>query len=124
MSETEYQPGTCNINPIERKKRLVAGLAGFTNSALLVAVIAFVSELTLLYPAIFLLNFVGFLGWLQYRKRFCTGLALRKKFHIGEKEEEIEDSEKVAEDRRKAFTLLVESAFLAFLTTCIVYILI
>lgn len=118
---TEYNPGTCNINEIESKKRLVAGIAGFANAAILTAVLFITPELTLLYGAVFLLNFTGFIGYLQYRKNFCTGLALKKKFHIGDEEEKISDSEKITEDRKQAALMLFESAVLAGLVTAAVY---
>jgi type III secretory pathway component EscV len=118
---TEYQAGTCNINQTERKKRLVIGVVTFINSAILALVLALIPQFTVLYFAIFLLNFTGFLGFLQYREKFCTGLALKKKFKVEEEEEEVTDSEKISEDRRKAAIIFFESGMLATGVTLLVY---
>ena len=122
--ETEYQPGTCNISEIESKKRLVASIAGFVNAVLISSVLFFIPELTLLYGAIFFLNFTGFIGYLQYRRNFCTGLALKKKSHIGDEEKEVKDPEKISKDRKQAALMLFESAVLAGLLTAATYLLI
>ncbi|MFB6100726.1 MAG: hypothetical protein ABEK16_05645 [Candidatus Nanohalobium sp.] len=121
MTDMEYSAGACNINRVESRKRLVVGIAGFVNSIILIAVLFFVPELTPLYPAIFLLNFTGFIGYLQYRRNFCTGLALKKKFHVGDEEQEVEDPEKISRDRKQAALMLFESTVLAGLLTAAVY---
>lgn len=118
----EYEAGTCNINRVERKKRLVLGLVGFLNAGILALILAFIPQLNLLYGAVFLLNFVGFIGVLQYRKRFCTGLALKKKFKINDKEETVEEKENIVADRRKALTIIFESFVTGSLLTFALYI--
>lgn len=117
----KYKPGVCNINQVEKKKRLVGGLAAFLNSAILIFVLVAFPQLTPLYAAVFLLNFAGFLGYLQYRKSFCTGLALKKKFHVDDEDEEIESPEEVSQDRKKVLMILLESGFMASALTLAVY---
>ncbi len=117
MGEAKYQAGTCNIDKVESKKRLAASIAGFFNAAIITGILFIASELTLLYGVIFLLNFTGFIGYLQYRGNFCAGLALKKKFHVGEEEEKIDDPEKMSKDRKQAALILFESAVLAGLLT-------
>jgi hypothetical protein len=118
---TEYRAGACNINRTERRKRLVAGAAGFTNSAILAAVLFFFPQFTLLYAAIFLLNLMGFLGLIQYRNRFCAGLALKKKFHVGDEAGEVSSPEKVSRDRQKALLMIAESVIASALLTAGIY---
>jgi hypothetical protein len=118
---TEYEAGTCNIDQTEGKKRLVAGIAGFLNALILIAVLFFFPSFTPLYAGIFLLNLMGFLGYLQYRSSFCAGLALKKKFHIGDEAQEVSSPEKVSRDRQKAFTIVVESVIGSSLLTFGVY---
>lgn len=117
----EYKPGTCNISQTGRKKRLVLGGVGFLNAGILTAILAFFPGSTPVYLAVFILNFVGFLGFLQYRNSFCAGLALKKKFKVSDKEEEVGASEKISKDRRKAFLIILESGILAFLATSLIY---
>lgn len=117
----DYEAGTCNINQIERKKRLVVGAVSFFNSVILMAVLAFFPELTILYAALFILNFAGFIGLLQYREHFCAGLALTSKFKIGDSERSVESEDEIAEDRRKALLIIIESFIGSSALTILLY---
>ncbi len=121
---TEYQPGTCNINSKESRKRLVTGAAGLLNAFILTALVFFFPALQLLYIPIFLLIFVGFLGYFQHRENFCAALGLRGKLHIGESKEEVSDPEKVSEDRMKALSMIAKSFISASIVTSFIYLLI
>ncbi|QGA80410.1 hypothetical protein [Candidatus Nanohalobium constans] len=118
---TDYKPGTCNINETERKKRLIVGIVGFFNAALLSATMLIYPGFTPLYFTIFLLYLTGFVGYLQYRNHFCTGYALKKKFKTNKSEEEIENSESISKDRRKAALIILQSIIGAGLLTLIIY---
>lgn len=121
---TEYKAGVCNINSTERKKRKVMGAVSFLNAMILTAVLFIFPSFTPLYAGIFFLSLTGFLGFLQSRHHFCAGLALREKFHIGEYDEEINDSELVAKDRKKAASLIIQSIIGSTLLTISVYLII
>jgi hypothetical protein len=121
---TEYRSGTCNINQKESKKRLVAGVAGFSNALILTAVLLFFPSLQLLYVPIFLLLCVGFLGVLQYRKNFCAGLGLKGKFHVGNSEAEVDDPDRISQDRREAMVLITKSICLSSVVVFSIYLLI
>lgn len=121
---TEYQPGTCNINRKESKKRLVAGAAGFFNALILTAVLFLFPSLRLLYAPIFILSFVGFLGFLQYRENFCAGLGLKGKFHVGDSEKEVDDPVRISRDRREAMVLITKSICLSSVVVFSIYLLI
>ena len=118
---TEYKPGTCNINRMESKKRLAIGFAGFINAGILTLVYLAFPEFTALLPAVFLLYLIGFTGYIQYRNSFCAGQALKEKFHIGESEEDVDDSDKVSRDRKKAALIIIQSILGAALTTSSIY---
>jgi len=119
----EYQPGKCNINQVERKKRRVMGAVSFLNALLLVTVIYLFPSFTPLYIAIFLLGSTGFLGFLQSQKRFCTGLALKKKFKTNNSTEKVSEKEHVSKDRRKAAKIILQSLIMASLFTALVFLL-
>ena len=121
---TDYTAGTCNINPVERKKRLVVGIVGFINSAILMVVLAAFPSFYPLYAGIFLLNTLGFLGYIQYRRRFCANLALRKKYKTGEEEVEVTDGEKVSEDRKQALMIASEALLASSALTFCVYLIV
>ena len=118
---TEYKPGTCNINRTERKKRKVMGAVSLLNAMILTAVLFIFPSFTPIYAGIFLLSFTGFLGFLQSQHHFCAGLALKKKFHVGESDEEIGDPEMVAKDRRKAASIIIQSAIGSALLTTVIF---
>ncbi|MEF8880256.1 MAG: hypothetical protein V5A72_00295 [Candidatus Nanohaloarchaea archaeon] len=118
---SKYNSGACNINQVESKKRLATGIAGFLNSAILIVVLFFFPKWILIYPALFLLSSAGFAGYLQYKNNFCAGLALKKKFKIGEEEEKVSNPEKVSEDRKKALGIIFQSLMYSSLLILGVY---
>jgi hypothetical protein len=120
----EYQAGTCNINQVERKKRMVVGIVGFINSAILTIVLAAFPRFYPLYAAIFLLNTVGFMGYIQYRKNFCANLALRKKEKTGEGEKSIEHDQKISDDRKKAVQIVLEAVIASSILTGLTYLIV
>jgi len=117
----EYQPGVCNINNNERKKRKIMGGASFLNSMLLTTILFIFPSFTPLLVGILILNFTGFLGFLQSKQHFCAGLALKQKFNLGSSEEKVTDSEDVARDRRKAASIIIQSLLGSVILTTIVY---
>jgi hypothetical protein len=118
---TDYEPGVCNINQVEQKKRLVTGIAGFLNAGLSAAVILLFPEFTPVYAAVFLLSGLGFLGMLQYRNSFCAGLGIRSQQHTSDEAEEVQDAESISADRKKSLTILAESILGAAALTFLVY---
>jgi predicted nucleic acid-binding Zn ribbon protein len=116
----EYQSGVCNIDELERKKRLGVGMISFFNAAILTVVALAFPGFTALYAGIFVLTSAGFLGIFQYRQHFCAGLALKQKFDIGETEE-VTDPEMVSKDRRKAARIIVQSLLSSALVTSVLY---
>jgi len=74
-----YEPGKCNIGPLERQKRLAVGMAGFIVTLLtlwLMITFGVQKELRLLlfFPLMW-----SFIGFYQYFFRFCVANGLAKK---------------------------------------------
>ena len=116
----DYEPGTCNIDDKESKKRLVIGAVSFLNAAILTAVLFIFPSFTPIYIGIFILAFTGYLGVIQYRKNFCAGLGLKGKFHIGE-EEEVSGEEDLLRDRKEAVKIVVTALLASATTTYLIY---
>jgi hypothetical protein len=119
----EYHAGVCNIDKLERKKRLGVGMISFFNAAILTVVTLAFPGFAALYAGIFVLNSAGFLGFFQYQHHFCAGLALKQKFHVGETGE-VTDPEMVAEDRKKAAKIIAQSLLSSALLTSVLYLVI
>jgi len=108
---TEYQPGACNIGHAERRRRYLTGVAGFAAAALLVAAVATVhADRAWLLAAVAPL-FVGFLGVLQARARFCVGFAMAGVFDVsasGDRRQPAPEAGQRA-DRKRAIVLSVKA---------------
>ncbi|MHA2502839.1 MAG: hypothetical protein ACXAE3_08220 [Candidatus Kariarchaeaceae archaeon] len=75
-----YEPGKCNIGRSERIRRLNFGLTFFIISAVLLTAIVLLNLPSYLIFGLFVTNFLGFLGLLQYFYRFCTTNALAERY--------------------------------------------
>jgi hypothetical protein len=110
-----YQPGVCNIGPMEIARRRMVGHVG------LAATIATLGSLTLIdAPPILRLAaavpaMVSASGYLQARLRFCAGYGRLGMFNFGESRAHaatVADSEARAADRRKAWQISAWSALI------------
>lgn len=107
--QPSYQPGTCNIGPVEIAARRRAGHIGA-----LVTVIAFVLMIVTGAPApwrllLFLPAAVTASGYLQARLHFCANFGLRGVFNFSNRLSETESvlaAEARADDRRKALQII------------------
>ncbi|MFB6158359.1 MAG: hypothetical protein ABEJ95_01720 [Candidatus Nanohalobium sp.] len=118
-----YQPGERNIGELERKKMVAAGSASFTNSIILMVVVAVFPRLWPLHAAILLLNFTGFLSIFQYFNSFSIRLALKKKFMSSGEVGRVDKPCEVSKDRRKALIMIFKALTAALLSTLLVYVL-
>ena len=97
-SDTDYQPGRCNIGPAEIARRRRAGHVGLAVTVILfgglvAADVPPVSRLAVAVPAI-----ISASGYLQARLRFCAGFGSRGVFNFGP----LGDLEQVADDAARA----------------------
>ena len=99
-----YQPGVCNIGPVEIARRRRAGHVGLGAAVvLLVALVAIGappgSRLLVALPAAAAAS-----GYLQARFRFCAGFGSRGVYNFGELGQtvQVEDAEARRRDRARA----------------------
>jgi|APHM01.1.fsa_nt_gi hypothetical protein len=119
----EYESGVCNINQEESKKRYLTGGLSLTAGLIFsygYAVMSFPS-----YYLIFgLIAYTsGFIGLLQGRKNFCVKHARQGTQKTGENSEEVQDEEKVKEDKNRANRIVLKSLAGGTLVTATVYLL-
>lgn len=106
-----YQPGACNIGRAERRKRYRSGVAGFALAALLVAAVATLhADPAWLLAAVTPL-FVGFIGVLQARAKFCVGYAMVGVYDVSATGESRQPAPEAGQraDRKRAIVLSVQA---------------
>jgi len=119
-----YQPGVCNIGRDERRKRRVAGIAGFLGAAAYVAAVLWfgLPERYLLGSFAFL--FGGFVGVFQDYFRFCVAFGALARYDLSGSADDagsVTDAEAVARDRKRAVQILAAAVISAAVVTGIVY---
>jgi hypothetical protein len=109
---SDYQPGVCNIGPVEIRRRRMAGHVGLAATfGLLVPLVAAdappVTRLLLLVPAA-----VSASGYIQARMRFCAAFGWAGMFNFGGTDDAVSvaDAEARAADRRRALRIGLASA--------------
>lgn len=124
MSKTqgEYLAGVCNIGSREIMRRRAVGIAAL--------VFAAISGYTLLMAddvnraarwGIFFPLFIAAIGFIQAQSKFCLAYGLAGTFNFGKigDMERVFDAESKKSDRRKALTILIQSALIAGIVTAI-----
>jgi hypothetical protein len=71
----EYRPGVCNIGPSEIRRRRAAGVASLLVAGLLAIALLATGAPPLLRLAVVVPLYMGVLGLLQARARFCVAFA-------------------------------------------------
>lgn len=118
----EYEPGSCNIGRVERRKRLVVGLIGFIASIAVIMGDPFDSVTSA--GAFLMLLFLGFEGVYQYTYSFCTGFAHSGIYDVseeGEDRKEVENEADREKDRRTAWRIHLYSAVSSLATSTALY---
>lgn len=117
----DYDPGTCNINQSESRKRYLAGVAGISAAVLFSMAYLSLSSESYMLVFVFIAATVGFQGFLQGRKNFCVAHARKGTRKTAEETEEVEDDEDRTEDVKTANKIILESVVLGVLLSLSVY---
>lgn len=75
MSETQYTPGVCNINPSEVAYRRKAYYLGLAMGAPLLVVLIVLGVSPVFGLIMFVPGWIGAIGYLQAKHKFCVGYA-------------------------------------------------
>lgn len=119
MSNTQYQPGLCNIGGAEvARRKQVAQFGGALY--LIFSLIFIIKNYSLsLTAVIFLPAMIFAVGFIQSRRKFCLAFGLMGTFNfqrVGTLTK-IEDRASLAADRRTALTILLQALGLALALT-------
>lgn len=118
---TEYQPGVCNINQNESRKRYISGGLGFLLAAIFTVLYGFQGlNIQYLLP-VFAFSVFGSMGVIQGRKNFCVAHASQGTRKTGEESEEIEDERSLSADRKTAVKTALQAFASGSLITLAVY---
>lgn len=123
---TEYQPGVCNIGRDEQRMRLRTGLASFALGFAYTAWVLASGRPPAYLLGTFALATGGFLGYVQYRLRFCAGFGAMARYNLsgsGGEEGTVMEEEFRRKDRRRAARIVAYSLALGLATTLAVYLL-
>jgi hypothetical protein len=109
---SEYEPGICNIGPVEIRRRRMAGHVGLVAAVALLTVLVVtgappVTRLLVAVPAA-----VSASGYIQARLRFCAAFGSAGIFNFGGAGDAVSvaDAEARAADRRRALRIGISSA--------------
>jgi hypothetical protein len=122
VSESNYQPGVCNIGGAEvARRKQVSVLGGVLYLASAVALI--VLDLSQIMRAlVFIPALVFAVGYIQSRKKFCLAFGLMGTFNFGGLGEmsKVASPEALAIDRKVAISILGQALVLALAMTALV----
>lgn len=118
---SRYVPGMCNINPAEIKSRRQSGYFSLAVAATGLGIFVYLHAPWPYFLALFVPIFVGILGLLQARSKFCVAYAAAGKQHADDSEEieAIDDSDAKKADSLKARTIYLKSFVLALPVTAV-----
>ena len=123
--EEEYIPGEKNIGPAERRKRYMAGIAGFILATVYLIVFQLLDFPTWSIFFTALPFFVGYIGIIQGKESFCAMFALREIYDVsrgGGSRGVVKSESDHQKDLKKAWRIHIYSIVLAVFSTLIVYI--
>lgn len=115
---SEYQAGVCNIGPSEIKKRQRVAVIGYAAALVIFIAMNFLDSSTSV-ALFFVAAFVGSVGFVQSRKKFCLAFGLAGTFNVSETMKKVVNPEDLKADRKTALTILGQSALLALVITAI-----
>jgi hypothetical protein len=108
----DYQPGVCNIGPVEIRRRRMAGHAGLVAAVALLAILVAAGAPPLMRLAVLVPAAVSASGYMQARMRFCAAYGSAGIFNFGGAGDamSVADAEARAADRRRALRIGAASA--------------
>ena len=122
MSESQYQPGVCNIGGAEvARRKQVSYFGGAIYLALLL--LSFGSTSAALRLPVFISALIFAIGYIQSRKKFCLAFGLMGTFNFSElgKLSKVVSPEALAADRKVALLIIGQALALAIILTVPVF---
>ncbi len=120
MNESShYIPGMCNINPVEIKRRRQSGYFSLAVAATGVGLFVYLHAAWPYFLVLFIPLFIGTLGLLQARSKFCVAYAAAGKQHADNEDDAmtIDDTSAKKADNLKARTLYLKALVIALPAT-------
>lgn len=120
-TQSHYIPGVCNINPVEIRKRRMAGHFGLAFTVILIT-LAFLLHVSWIFRIVIIIPaFLSATGYLQAHNKFCVGFASQKQQNADTgKIVQITDKEALALDKKKVRTMNLQATIIAAAVTAVV----
>lgn len=118
---TNYVPGMCNINPTEIKRRRQSGYFCLAVAATGLGLFLYLHASWPYFLVLFIPLYVGVLGLLQARSKFCVAFASAGKQHAddGSDVTDVTDTEAKKLDQLKARTMYLKALVISLPITAI-----
>lgn len=123
QTKNQYVPGVCNIGSAEIEKRKQAGWAGLAAIVVLWGIFMYLSvvpawRLLLFFPAM-----ISATGFLQAYMRFCAYFGFASLFNFADvgKTDTVRQTEFRAQDRRKAWQIVIYSMLIGITVALLAY---
>lgn len=123
-ARTRYVPGVCNIGPAEIAKRKQTGWVGLIATVVLWSLFVGFEVPAVWRLALFVPAMMSATGFLQASMRFCAYFGFAALFNLGEvvgATDTIVQAEYRAQDRRKAWQIIIYAALIGALVALIAY---
>jgi len=118
--QNAYIPGVCNINPKEIQRRKTAGYIGAGVFVVLLALLLLIDAPAYTRALLFLPAFVGAIGFLQAKNKFCVGYAAAGQHNANEGSEtakNIANEDNISRDKTRARQINWQAVGIAIIVT-------
>jgi hypothetical protein len=125
MNEENYQAGVCNIGKSEVRARMRLGISGYFLAIALYLAFSFSNANRNFFLFEFIPLFLGAIGVIQARAKFCVAFGLLGSFNFGKlgQSQKVEDDISKGLDRKKVNIVLLKALFTASTLTLLCYLL-
>lgn len=125
MADSHYTPGVCNINDAEARYRKKAFYLGLAIGLPLFVVLVVLRAHPLIGLVLFIPSWIGAIGYLQAKHKFCVGYAASGVHNTsdkyGETEAIIDEAQKKL-DKKRARSVNIQSMLIAAIVTTTAYV--
>lgn len=116
-----YESGVCNIGPAEIAQRRKIALLGFISAVIFGVLFILSGSTSPLRFAIFIPLFIGSIGFVQARKKFCLAYGFMGvyNFDIVGRHEKVTEGSARALDRKVANQIILQALLLSIVLTAV-----
>jgi len=124
QTTNQYVPGVCNLGLAEIKRRKQAGWIGLAATGVLWGALIYLNADSAWRLLLFLPAMMSAIGFLQAYMHFCAYFGFAALFNFGDvgKTDTVQQAEFRAQDRRKAWQIIIYSMLIGITVAILAYI--